>query len=160
MPRQKLGQHFLHSQPVLERIAKAACEIDRPVIEIGPGKGALTGHLLPRASHVIAVELDPAMIDHLRARFPNEPRLEIVQADALHVDFTQWGPAAITGNLPYYVATPILERVAPQGGVFLIQREVAERITAKPGQKAYGYLTVKLALSATAELLFTVKPGA
>jgi 16S rRNA (adenine1518-N6/adenine1519-N6)-dimethyltransferase len=161
MARQKLGQHFLCSRPVLERIASAACAPDEPlVIEIGPGKGALTAHLLARARRVVAIEVDPAMIEHLRRTFGDEPRLEIVEADAPEVDFTQWGPAAITGNLPYYVATPILEKVAPSGGVFLIQKEVAERVTARPGSKAYGYFTVRLALCASAEMLLTVKPGA
>jgi 16S rRNA (adenine1518-N6/adenine1519-N6)-dimethyltransferase len=161
MARQKLGQHFLTSRPVLERIARAACAPDEPlVIEIGPGKGALTAHLLARARRVVAIEVDPVMIQYLRRAFPDEPRLEIVEADALEVDLTQWGPAGITGNLPYYVATPILEKVAPSGGVFLIQKEVAERVTARPGSKAYGYLTVRLALFASAEMLFMVKPGA
>jgi 16S rRNA (adenine1518-N6/adenine1519-N6)-dimethyltransferase len=161
MARQRLGQHFLSSGAILERIAAAACPPDTPlVIEIGPGKGALTEHLLRRARRVVAVEIDPAMIEHLRRTFPDEPRLEIFEADALEVDFARWGPAAITGNLPYYVATPILERVAPVGGVFLIQKEVAERVTARPGSKAYGYQTVLLGLLARSEILFTVKPGA
>jgi 16S rRNA (adenine1518-N6/adenine1519-N6)-dimethyltransferase len=160
MARQKLGQHFLSNPAVLERIAAAACAPgELLVIEIGPGKGALTAHLLKRAQRVLAVEIDPAMVAHLRGTFGADPRLEVVRADALEVDFTQWGPAAITGNLPYYAATPILERVAGLGGVFLIQKEVAERITAQPGTKAYGYLTVRLALFAASELLFTVKPG-
>jgi 16S rRNA (adenine1518-N6/adenine1519-N6)-dimethyltransferase len=161
MARQKLGQHFLSSPGVLERIAVGACPPGQSlVIEIGPGKGALTRHLLARAKRVVAIEIDPAMVEHLRRAFPGEPRLEIVEADALQVDFTRWGPAAITGNLPYYVATPILERVAASGGVFLIQKEVAERVTARPGSKAYGYFSVLIALLAESEMLFTVKPGA
>lgn len=161
MARQKLGQHFLSSPGILERIAAAACPPGQPlVIEIGPGKGALTGHLLARARRVVAIEIDPAMVAHLRRAFASEPRLEIVEADALQVDLTRWGPAVVTGNLPYYVATPILERVAGSGGVFLIQKEVAERVTARPGSKAYGYFSVRIALFAESELLFTVKPGA
>jgi 16S rRNA (adenine1518-N6/adenine1519-N6)-dimethyltransferase len=161
MARQKLGQHFLSSSSVLERIAVAACTPDEPlVIEIGSGKGALTAHLLKRARRVVAIEIDGVMVAHLRRKFVDEPRLEIVPADALTVDLTQWGPAAITGNLPYYIATAILERVAPSGGVFLIQKEVAERVTARPGSRAYGYLTVLLSLAADSEILFTVKPGA
>ena len=161
MARQKLGQHFLSSSGILERIAAAACPPGQPlVIEIGPGKGALTEHLLARAQRVVAVEIDPAMVEHLRHAFAGEPRLEIVEADALQIDLARWGPAAVTGNLPYYVATPILERAAGTGGVFLIQKEVAERVTARPGSKAYGYFTVRIALFADSELLFTVKPGA
>ena len=161
MARQKLGQHFLSSPGILERIAVAACPPGQPlVIEIGPGKGALTEHLLARAERVVAIEIDPAMVEHLRRTFAGEPRLEIVEADALTVDLASWGPAAVTGNLPYYVATPILERAAAWGGVFLIQKEVAERVTARPGSKAYGYFSVLIALFADSEMLFTVKPGA
>jgi 16S rRNA (adenine1518-N6/adenine1519-N6)-dimethyltransferase len=166
MSRQKLGQHFLASRGILERIAAAACPPDTPlVIEIGPGQGALTEHLLERARRVVAIELDPGMVERLRHRLAGEPRLEIIHGDALQVDLTQWGPAVIAGNLPYYVATPILERAVMLGpgfspGVYLIQKEVAERVTAAPGAKAYGYLTVRLELFARRELLFTVKPGA
>jgi 16S rRNA (adenine1518-N6/adenine1519-N6)-dimethyltransferase len=161
MARQKLGQHFLSRPGILERIAAAACPPGQPlVIEIGPGMGALTGYLLARAGRVVAIEIDPAMVEHLRRAFAGEPRLEIVEADALQVDFNGWGPAVVTGNLPYYVATQILERVAGFGGVFLVQKEVAERVTARPGSKAYGYFSVLIALCAETELLFTVKPGA
>jgi 16S rRNA (adenine1518-N6/adenine1519-N6)-dimethyltransferase len=161
MARQRLGQHFLASRPILERIAAAACAPGEPlVIEIGPGRGALTEHLLARAQRVVAIEIDAQLVHYLQQRFAGEPRLEVISADALTVDFGQWTPAAMTGNLPYYVATPILERVASWGGVFLIQKEVAERIAAQPGSREYGYLTVRIALFADSEILFAVKPGA
>src|SRR5215467_7846092 len=112
MSRQKLGQHFLSNPRILERIAVAACDPAQPlVIEIGPGKGALTEHLLARAERVIAIEIDPKLVEHLLRKFSGQPRLEIVAADALAIDLVQWGPAVITGNLPYYAATPLLERV-------------------------------------------------
>ena len=108
MPRQKLGQHFLFSPHILDRIAAASCSPDEPlVIEIGPGKGALTKHLLARARRVVAIELDPDW-PASPFRISASSRLEIVQADALAVDLKQWGPAVLAGNLPYYVATPIL----------------------------------------------------
>jgi len=166
MSRQKLGQHFLSSPAMLERIAGAACAPDEPlVIEIGPGKGALTKYLLDRARKVVAIEIDPGLTDTLRATYHAQPRLEILQPDALQVDLRQWGPAVLAGNLPYYAATPIMERAVRLGptvrqGVFLIQKEVAERVTASPGTKAYGYLTILLALYAGSQILFEVKPGA
>jgi 16S rRNA (adenine1518-N6/adenine1519-N6)-dimethyltransferase len=162
--RQKLGQHFLIQESVLNRIAAAACP--RPpdlVIEIGPGRGALTRKLLERAGRVIAIEVDPYLAAHLRHQFVGEPRLEVVDADVLETDLAQWGRVPIVGNLPYYITSPILERVVelhPPRAVFLIQREVAERITTKPGSRDYGYLTVRTAFYAQARMLFGVKPGA
>jgi 16S rRNA (adenine1518-N6/adenine1519-N6)-dimethyltransferase len=157
LARQKLGQHFLADQSVLRRIAVAACSRDEPLVtEIGPGKGALTEFLLERAKHVVAVELDPELADHLATRFP---QVELIRGDALHADLGTSGPVA--GNLPYYVATPLISRVLRLGrvGTFLIQKEVAERITAGKGSRDYGYFSVECQFFATAEYLFTVKPG-
>jgi 16S rRNA (adenine1518-N6/adenine1519-N6)-dimethyltransferase len=157
---QRLGQHFLIKGSILERIAAAACPVrEELVIEIGPGRGALTQKLVGRADRVIAVELDPFLADHIRARYP----VEVVHADVLDVDLSQWGPAAIVGNLPYYITSPILEKVLPldfRRAVFLMQKEVAERIVAAPGSRDYGYLTVQTAVFAQARLLFAVKPSA
>jgi 16S rRNA (adenine1518-N6/adenine1519-N6)-dimethyltransferase len=160
---QKLGQHFLADNSVLDRIAAAVCPRRQDlVIEIGPGKGALTQKLLDRADRVIAIEVDTAFVEPLRARFP-APRLEVVHADVLTMDLAQWGPATIAGNLPYYITSPILEktvRLSPPRAVFLMQKEVAERLVAKPGTREYGYLTVQTALFAAARVLFEVMPGA
>jgi 16S rRNA (adenine1518-N6/adenine1519-N6)-dimethyltransferase len=162
VPR-KLGQHFLASEPILNRIADAVCpEPTDLVMEIGPGRGALTRKLLDRAARVIAVEIDLAMVEHLHATLP-DPRLTVVHADVLTVDLGQWGRAVIAGNLPYYITSPILEKAAranPPRAVFLIQKEVGERLTAKPGTRDYGYLTVHTAVFATVRALFDVKPGA
>ena len=132
-------------------------------IEIGPGRGALTEKLLKRAARVVAVELDPFLVDHLRHKFANEPRLDVVHADVLATNLEQWGRAPIAGNLPYYITSPILQQTvrgnAPRA-VFLIQKEVAERLVAQPGSRAYGFLTVSTALFASAKLLFEVKPAA
>jgi len=153
---------------VLERIAAAACpEPQEPprelVVEIGPGRGALTEKLLRRAARVVAVELDSCLAAHLRLKFQGNPRLEVVEGDALQTDLTQWGPAAIAGNLPYYAATPIVEktvRLPVPRAVFLVQKEVAERLVAEPGTRAYGFLTVSTAVFASVRLLFEVKPSA
>ena len=159
MARQKLGQHFLADQSVLKRIAVAACPDETPIIvEIGPGKGALTEYLLPRAFHVAAIELDRDLASDLPLRFP---ALEVVQGDALQVDLNRWPGAPVVGNLPYYVATPIISRVVRLGrsSVFLVQKEVAQRIAAKPGSRDYGYFSLEIQFFAHAEMLFTVRPG-
>ncbi len=163
MARQKLGQHFLVKGSILERIAAAACPFPEPVIEIGAGRGALTERLLRRASRVIAIELDPYLAEHLRRKFSGEPRLQIVEADALELDLAPFGRVNIAGNLPYYAASPIVRntiRLAPPRAVFLIQKEVALRLAASPGDRDYGLLTVETALYARARLLFDVKPSA
>ena len=160
---QKLGQHFLTNASVLERIAVAACPAGEDlVIEIGPGRGALTEKLLRRAARVVAIEIDGTLVAHLRTKFAGEPRLEIVHADILATDLGRWGRAPVAGNLPYYITSPILEktvRLDVPRMVFLIQKEVAERLIATPGHRAYGYLTLQTALFADTRLLFEVKPG-
>jgi 16S rRNA (adenine1518-N6/adenine1519-N6)-dimethyltransferase len=165
VPR-RLGQHFLRSPSILARIAAAAIPGDAcPVIEIGPGKGALTEHLLQRASHVYAIEVDTVLVHYLQQKFRGAPHLTILNGDVMKTDLTQWGPAVVAGNLPYYITSPIVERVLGLGpllqrGVFLVQKEVAERLTAGPGSRDYGYLTVQTAVSAAARMLFMVPPGA
>lgn len=166
MSRQKLGQHFLVNSSVLDRIAQAVCPEREPaIIEIGPGQGELTGRLLERAARVVAVEIDPALVEFLRVKFAGEARLTVVHSDALETDLGQWGQVAVAGNLPYYAATPIIERVLAlrhslRHAVFLVQKEVARRLVATPGKRDYGYLTVRTRLFADAELLFDVPPSA
>src|ERR1700722_850393 len=162
----RLGQHFLVRQSILERIAEAACpEMAKTVVEIGPGRGALTSHLLSRAERVIAIEIDPVLVQYLRAEFRDEPRLTLVEADVLKADLTQWGTVTVAGDLPYYITSPILEKTLALGAqlnraVFLVQKEVGERLTARPGSRDYGYLTVPTQLLTTPELLFTVPAAA
>lgn len=164
MARQKLGQHFLTKGSALERIAAAACPAhEELVVEIGPGRGALTDRLLRRADRVVAIELDPNLAAHLRLKYGAAQGFELIEGDALEVDLARWGPAPIAGNLPYYAATAIIERVVrlpvPRA-VFLIQKEVAERLVAESGTRAYGLLTVAIAIFARVRLLFEVKPTA
>ena len=164
MARQKLGQHFLIKESLLERIAAAVCPapVDL-VVEIGPGRGALTAKLLARASRVVAIEVDPYLAGHLRQKYAGDPRVEIVEADVLATDLGQWAGAPIAGNLPYYITSPILRqalRVRPPRAVFLMQEEVAQRLVSPPGNRDYGLLTVQTAVFAHAKRLFGVKPSA
>jgi len=132
------------------------------VIEIGPGKGALTAKLLERAGRVVAIEVDVGLVEHLRARFPT-PHLELVHADVMAADLAQWGRAPVCGNLPYYITSPILDKVVrlcPPRAVFLVQKEVAQRLTARPGTREYGYLTVQTQVFAFSKVLFHVKASA
>ena len=104
-------------------------------------------------------------MEHLRAKFAGVPNLELVNADVLKTDLGQWGPAVFAGNLPYYITSPIIEKILALNGlalraVLLMQKEVAERVTAAPGSRDYGYLTVHTALFGAARVLFGVKPGA
>ena len=169
-PRPPLGQHFLHDQGVLARIASCLpIEPGSLVVEIGPGQGALTEHLLDRVAQVAAIELDRDLAAGLQTRFANAP-LEIIEADVLDIDLAELirnrseRPALVAGNLPYYITSPILRRLfaaAPQveQAVFLMQKEVAERVVAVKGSRGYGFLSVLSRLYAEPELLFTVAPG-
>jgi 16S rRNA (adenine1518-N6/adenine1519-N6)-dimethyltransferase len=165
--RKSLGQHFLTDRRVLARIADSlALRGDETVLEIGPGRGALTDLLVGRAGRLVAIEYDRALAALLRERYAQRPDIEIVQADVLEValgDLAR-GPYVLVGNVPYYITTPILfHALAPpraERAVYLVQREVAERLEAPPGSKAYGALTVNVAALARAEILFGVPAGA
>jgi 16S rRNA (adenine1518-N6/adenine1519-N6)-dimethyltransferase len=165
MPR-RLGQHFLTRTSLLERIAEvAAPERSGTVVEIGPGKGALTRYLIPRAARVIAVEVDQVLVHYLAEKFRTAANLQVVHEDILKMDLSQWGPVNVAGNLPYYITSPIVSRVLELRenllrAVFLVQKEVAERITAKPGSRDYGFLSVQCQVLAETDYLFTVPPGA
>jgi len=162
----RLGQHFLARQSVLEHIAEAAApDPAATLVEIGPGRGALTAHLLTRAARVIAIEVDPVLVHYLRAEFRDEPRLTIIAGDILKVDLAQWGLIAVAGNLPYYITSPILEKTLTLGdnlaqAVFLVQEEVAQRLVAHPGTRDYGFLSVQTQLLSQPELLFQIPADA
>ncbi|HET9424994.1 MAG TPA: 16S rRNA (adenine(1518)-N(6)/adenine(1519)-N(6))-dimethyltransferase RsmA [Gemmatimonadaceae bacterium] len=165
--RKSLGQHFLTDRAILERIADAAALTPATtVIEIGPGRGALTDVLVERAGRVIAIEYDRALAAKLVDRYASRPHVEIVQADVLTVSFGDLakGPYHLVGNVPYYITTPIifqaLEQPRPDLAVYLVQREVAERLVAPPGGGDYGALTVNVGAVADAEIMFAVPAGA
>lgn len=165
--RKSLGQHFLNDKRLLARIADALeLHGHELVIEIGPGRGSLTAVLLERGARVMAIEYDRALAALLRDRYAGEPRLTVEERDVLEVRFGDLagGPYALVGNVPYYITTPILfqglARPRPERAVYLVQREVAQRIVAAPGEREYGALSVNVQAVARAELLFRVPAGA
>jgi 16S rRNA (adenine1518-N6/adenine1519-N6)-dimethyltransferase len=165
--RKSLGQHFLTDRRILGRIADAVgLTGTETVIEIGPGRGALTEMLLSRAGRVIAIEYDRALAALLRTRYADDPRVTIIEADVLAVDIAGLvgGDYLLAGNVPYYITTPILFQALrpprPRRAVYLVQKEVAERIVAAPGSESYGALSVNVQAVARATQLFRVAPGA
>lgn len=163
---QRLGQHFLIRDSVLEKLAAAACGAHTPrIVEIGPGRGALTRHLLARTGELHAIELDAKLATYLSEHFAADSKLHVHQADVLRTDLAQWGTAVIAGNLPYYITSPLIEKFLQldarfETAVFLMQWEVAERLLAEPGSRNYGYLTVSTRLVCDVELIAKVPPSA
>ncbi len=177
----KLGQNFLLDRSAAARIVDALGDISgRTVVEIGPGRGALTQVLARRAARLIAIELDRVLAAQLRMKYALRPNVEIIEADVLSVDFDALfrpRPGALTGlihkiqkvdvvgNIPYYITSDILLRLLEfharfDSIVIMVQREVAERVAAKPGTRDYGLLSATTQLYAAVEKLFTLPPGA
>ena len=169
-----LGQHFLRDDTVAERIVGLVTPTSRDlVVEIGPGRGALTGHLAERSGRLVALEIDGGFADTLRERFASSPHVEIVETDARRFDYARIrtrlpdpaGRALVVGNLPYSVSKPILAALLAAGNAvdemaLMLQREVADRVAAAPGSKAYGALSVLTQIACDVRLAFTVPPGA
>ena len=167
--RQALGQHFLTNQGVLRKIVAAIDPGPGDVIvEIGSGKGALTAALAGKAGRVVAIEKDERLIPGLRERMP--PNVEVVHGDILRVDLREilakaGAPALrLVGNVPYSISSPLLFRVLDDRAIlsdcaFLLQKEVAERVTAGPGTKSYAPLGILLQNEFEARIAFTVAPG-
>ncbi len=176
----RLGQHFLHDPAILDRIVNALCPTaDDIVVEIGSGRGTLTRRLAQQVGQVVSIEKDPLLVKSLveaegEDAMPSNVR--VVQGDALSLDWhslitettapvsTGAFPAfKVIGNVPYYITAPLIEKALqpplPQVAVYLIQREVADRLAAAPGGKAFGALTVGVQVVARAERLFAVRPG-
>ncbi len=170
--RPKLGQHFLVDAGYRQRIA-AALDL-RPedlVVEIGPGRGAMTQLLAERARRVVTIELDRALAEQLQHRLTAGSRIEVVQADILTVDLAglcrRHGTERcfVFGNLPYYITSPIIHRLFTfrdciRAVALLAQREVAERLGAAPGTRDYGYLSVLTQLFWYPRIVLRVPPGA
>ncbi|MFA7373057.1 MAG: 16S rRNA (adenine(1518)-N(6)/adenine(1519)-N(6))-dimethyltransferase RsmA [bacterium] len=169
----RFGQNFLIDRNVLHKIVEAA-KIDRAdrVMEIGPGLGTLTAELLKCAAKVVAVELDRAMFDMLGHELGQAGNLVLVEGDILKLDWEElWQrefsghPAIVLGNIPYNISTPIIIKLLAHHkliarAVLMIQREVADRLQAKPGNKDYGALTVAVACRAAVQRIMTVSPRA
>jgi 16S rRNA (adenine1518-N6/adenine1519-N6)-dimethyltransferase len=169
----KLGQNFLRDPQAIQRIVAALGPLSsRTVLEIGPGKGAITELLATQAKHLIAIELDRELAWTLQERFLPEKgyNVTVCRQDVLQFDFAAAAkdagqPLLVVGNLPYYITSPILLRLAENTAsldraVLMVQREVADRITAHPGTREYGLLTVTLQLYGSTESLFTLPPEA
>jgi len=167
-PRKRLGQHFLNDPQILGDIADAlAPGSTDTVVEIGPGRGALTALLAARAGRIAAVELDTALAERLRAAYADDPRVTVHNRDVLDAPLSEFAGTddfLVAGNVPYYITTPILFHAlrAPHArrAVFLVQREVADRVIAAPGSEAYGALSANVQALATATLVRGVPPGA
>ena len=166
-PLKRFGQHFLSDQRILTAIVDALAPTPSDtVVEIGPGRGSLTEILAERSGKLIAIEIDRALAEQLRARFAGRPHVEIIEGDFLEVD-----PASVAGenflligNVPYYITTPIvfkaLEPPIPRRSVFLVQREVAERMAAAAAAESYGALSVNVAAVASVEQVLAVPASA
>ena len=172
-PRKRLGQHWLRDQQVLRRIV-AAAQVDPEdrLLEIGPGRGALTSHLLATtAAAVVAVELDHQLIAGLRQRFGADERFSLLQGDALELlrQPLAGNPNKVVANIPYNITGPLLQGLMGsvaqprqpqfQRLVLLMQKEVADRVTALPGSPACGALSVRVQLLAAARILCLVPPA-
>jgi 16S rRNA (adenine1518-N6/adenine1519-N6)-dimethyltransferase len=166
-PKKSLGQNFLTDPHYLRKIVDAAQvgPADQ-ALEIGPGLGHLTRELVARAGKLVVIELDDRLIPRLHEEFGSSPNIEIVHADALEYDYSLLtGKWKVVANLPYYISTPIIQRLIGHRDRFtaltlLLQKEVAERIAAPPGGKEYGYLSVLVQYSASPRLEFIVPAGA
>jgi 16S rRNA (adenine1518-N6/adenine1519-N6)-dimethyltransferase len=161
--KKRFGQHFLTNKSILQRIVQMAhLSPDDTVVEIGPGKGTLTTELAGAVRKVIAIEIDRDLIPALRSSVPSN--VELIEGDALEVDLPR-EPFHIVSNLPYNVATPLFKRFIEHRDritavTVMIQKEVAERLSAKPRTKAYGPLSVLIQYYADVKYGFTVPPGA
>ncbi len=181
-PKPRLGQNFLVDPSAARRIVEALGDIsNRIVIEIGPGRGALTDLLIPQAKRVIGIELDRVLAAQLRMNYATKPNVEILESDFVTAQFpsmvgrrpgplhdlrpTQPETVDVVGNLPYYITSDIVLRILElhrniERAVIMVQREVADRISAQPGSRDYGLLSATVQLFARVEKLFTLPPGA
>lgn len=178
----KMGQHFLSNEAAAQRIVEALGDVsEATVLEIGPGRGAITDLLARQARRLIAVELDRVMSAQLRMKFSMQPNVEIIEGDVLKIELdTVFGakpgslrtglnfapePARVVGNLPYYITSDIVLRLLEYHRYFstiviMVQKEVADRLAASPGTRDYGLLTATTQLYGKVEKLFTLPPGA
>jgi len=177
-----MGQHFLNSESAAQRIVDALGDVsEATVLEIGPGRGAITDLLARKARRLIAVELDRVLSAQLRMKFSMQPNVEIIEGDVLTIELdTVFGlkpgmlhtglnftpePARVVGNLPYYITSDIVLRLLEYHRYFstiviMVQKEVADRLAASAGSRDYGLLTATALLYGRVEKLFTLPPGA
>jgi 16S rRNA (adenine1518-N6/adenine1519-N6)-dimethyltransferase len=169
-PRKRFGQHFLSDQMVVHQIVDAlAPAVGDHLVEIGPGQGALTLPVMKRTHHLEVIEIDKALIPILRERCAHQGDLKIYEADVLDIDLHDLKKdkrlLRVFGNLPYNISTPLIFHLLQQSALicdmlFMLQREVAERLVAKPDTKQYGRLSVMTQYHCQIDLLFEVSPHA
>ncbi|HYW74974.1 MAG TPA: 16S rRNA (adenine(1518)-N(6)/adenine(1519)-N(6))-dimethyltransferase RsmA [Pyrinomonadaceae bacterium] len=168
--KRRFGQNFLVDPNIINRIVAAvSVQPDDTVVEIGPGRGALTSQLLEHAAQVVAIELDRELVPQLRAKFFAAANFKVIEADALTADYCDLvrpaTSARVVANLPYNVGTAILQRLIQQRHcitdmTLMLQREVVDRLTAGPGSSERGYLSVLVEAYCETEKLFEVSPQA
>jgi len=168
--KQSLGQNFLVGSHYPQRIVDSVSpQPGETIIEIGPGRGALTALLVQQAARVIAIEIDKELIQTLTERFGETPNLILIEADALTSDIcgliSPALSARVVSNLPYYISTPILQHLIENRHcltemTLMLQREIVDRLSANPGGKEYGYLSVLVQFYCETVKLFDVPPGA
>jgi len=163
----KYGQHFLSDPGILEGIVNALGPTSTDtVVEIGPGRGSLTEILLERSGRLIAVEIDRALTEDLQKKYRDRSNVQILQGDVLETDLHALAGQdfLLIGNVPYYITTPIvfkaLDAPIPRRSVFLVQREVADRMVAKEDTESYGALSVNVAVVANTEQVMSVPASA
>ncbi|MEW6145555.1 MAG: 16S rRNA (adenine(1518)-N(6)/adenine(1519)-N(6))-dimethyltransferase RsmA [Thermodesulfobacteriota bacterium] len=168
-PKKSLGQNFITDKRVIERIIESAgISREDEVLEIGPGMGALTLALAERAGRVVAIEKDERVIDSLRGLLESYPDTRIIQGDCLKLDYSDFyrgRKMKVVSNLPYSISTPVLIKLLGDREMFsslilMLQLEVGERITASPGGRQYGSLSVLIQTYMDVKILFRVPPSA
>jgi len=171
IPRKGWGQHFLEDRNILKKVVEVAdIAAEDVVLEIGPGLGGMTQALAHEAKKVIAVEIDARLVEILRNKLVDTPNVEVLRGDILKLDLrkhlgSEKRPVKVVANLPYQISTPLLFRFIESRDLFsalilMLQREVAERLVAPPGKKAYGPLSVLVQSVAEVSLCFIIKPSA
>lgn len=155
----KFSQHFLNSRKIAGRIVTEAGIKGKTVIEIGPGKGILTRALSDQAAHVFAIELDPGMIDVLHTL--SLPNVQVIQDDFLRHDIRRYGQVVVIGNIPYAISSAIMEKLVQNHttvvrATLTVQRELAQRLTARPGTPCYGFLTLYMSYHYVVRKAFTI----
>jgi 16S rRNA (adenine1518-N6/adenine1519-N6)-dimethyltransferase len=170
VPKKKLGQHFLVDPNILKKVVQTAkIEKDDVVLEVGPGLGMMTLVLADQAKRVVAVEIDSKLVEILKKKVGGYPHVEVIQKDILEMDFRQLHeregqPIKVVANLPYQISTPLLFQFIGAKEAFssltlMLQKEVAERMTAPPGGKDYGPLSIFVQIAADLSIPFNIKPS-
>jgi 16S rRNA (adenine1518-N6/adenine1519-N6)-dimethyltransferase len=170
VPKKKWGQHFLIDRNILNKVIRTA-QVEKKdlVLEIGPGLGEMTLALARQARKVIAVEIDPKLVEILKKKAVDYPNVEVLKGDILKIDFNQLfdregGRIKVVANLPYQISAPLLFRFIESKEVFstltlMLQKEVAERMVATPGTKEYGPLSIFVQLFSNVSICFYIKPS-